>query len=145
MVLQVNKPEQVARAEKGDQELVPEDASAAALIAAFQVSHPLSACCALVCLASLPTIRGCRPWLGLSSHKHLQLNVVIAVCLLQYAVGMYAAVARRLLRRYDGYECKEPEPGKFTIAFKYVLAQQWALMSTATNNPSSIHTAGEAS
>jgi hypothetical protein len=31
---------------------------------------------------------------------------------------MYTALARRLLMEYDGYECKEPEPGKFTLAFK---------------------------
>ena len=24
---------------------------------------------------------------------------------------------RQLLKRFDGYECKEPEPGKFTLAF----------------------------
>ncbi|KAG2499572.1 hypothetical protein HYH03_002517 [Edaphochlamys debaryana] len=35
----------------------------------------------------------------------------------QLAVGMYAALARSLLPAYGGYECKEPEPGKFTMAF----------------------------
>lgn len=37
---------------------------------------------------------------------------------MQMGVSMYACTARRLLRKYGGYECKEPEPGKFTIAFK---------------------------
>ena len=27
---------------------------------------------------------------------------------------------RVLLPAYDGYECKEPEPGKFTLTFRYV-------------------------
>ena len=36
----------------------------------------------------------------------------------QVAVGLYTTCARRLLRLYDGYECKEPEPGKFTLVFK---------------------------
>ena len=26
---------------------------------------------------------------------------------------------RVLLPAYDGYECKEPEPGKFTLTFRY--------------------------
>lgn len=38
--------------------------------------------------------------------------------LLQLSVGKYTSLARKLLRRYNGYECKEPEPGKFTLAFK---------------------------
>ena len=28
---------------------------------------------------------------------------------------------RSLLPAYDGYECKEPEPGKFTLTFRFVL------------------------
>jgi hypothetical protein len=31
---------------------------------------------------------------------------------------MYTDLARALLQEYQGYECKEPEPGKFTLAFK---------------------------
>ncbi len=41
---------------------------------------------------------------------------------------MYAAAARRLLRRYDGYECKEPEPGKFTLAFRCTIKWRETLM-----------------
>jgi hypothetical protein len=37
---------------------------------------------------------------------------------LQLSVIKYTTVARRLLHKYGGYECKEPEPGKFTLAFK---------------------------
>lgn len=33
---------------------------------------------------------------------------------------------RALLLEMDGYECKEPEPGKFTIAFGYV----WTISHT---------------
>ena len=29
---------------------------------------------------------------------------------------------RSLLPAYDGYECKEPEPGKFTLTFRCALA-----------------------
>ncbi len=36
----------------------------------------------------------------------------------QACVPMYTALARALLLAYGGYECKEPEPGKFTLAFK---------------------------
>ena len=32
----------------------------------------------------------------------------------------YSAVARLLLHRYGGYECKEPEPGKFTLVFRHL-------------------------
>lgn len=39
-------------------------------------------------------------------------------CMLQLAVNVYTPLARKLLHKYDGYECKEPEPGKFTIAFR---------------------------
>lgn len=37
-----------------------------------------------------------------------------------YAAGVSAVnrVVRQLLPDYDGYECKEPEPGKFTLAFR---------------------------
>jgi hypothetical protein len=38
--------------------------------------------------------------------------------IMQISVSMYTTTARKLLRKYDGYECKEPEPGKFTLAFK---------------------------
>ena len=39
-----------------------------------------------------------------------------------YAAGVGAVnrVVRALLPAFDGYECKEPEPGKFTLAFRYV-------------------------
>lgn len=30
---------------------------------------------------------------------------------------MFVSCLRRLLHKYNGYECKEPEPGKFTLAF----------------------------
>jgi hypothetical protein len=31
---------------------------------------------------------------------------------------MYTCMARALLLVYGGYECKEPEAGKFTLVFK---------------------------
>lgn len=33
-------------------------------------------------------------------------------------VGKYTKLVRRLLPKYAGYECKEPE-GKFTLSFRY--------------------------
>lgn len=36
----------------------------------------------------------------------------------QVAISKYTTVARKLMVRYHGYECKEPEPGKFTLAFR---------------------------
>ena len=34
------------------------------------------------------------------------------------AVGKVSRTVRHLLPEYGGYECKEPEPGKFTLAFR---------------------------
>ena len=34
------------------------------------------------------------------------------------AIGQYTRRVRTLLPAFDGYECKEPEPGKFTLAFR---------------------------
>lgn len=45
----------------------------------------------------------------------------------QGAIRMYVALVRRLLRVYQGYECKEPEAGKFTLTFKDLdQAIRWA-------------------
>lgn len=44
-------------------------------------------------------------------------QVLSSITAYQLAVGQYAALARSLLPAYGGYECKEPEPGKFTMAF----------------------------
>ena len=44
-------------------------------------------------------------------------QVLEAITAYQLAVGLYGALARSLLPAYGGYECKEPEPGKFTLAF----------------------------
>lgn len=33
-------------------------------------------------------------------------------------MAQYSSLLRSLLRSYDGFECKEPDPGKFTLAFK---------------------------
>jgi hypothetical protein len=34
------------------------------------------------------------------------------------SVTLYTNLARKLLHKYHGYECKEPEPGKLTLAFQ---------------------------
>ena len=34
------------------------------------------------------------------------------------AVGKVSRTVRHLLPQHHGYECKEPEPGKFTLAFR---------------------------
>jgi hypothetical protein len=34
------------------------------------------------------------------------------------AVPLFCSELRQLLHQYDGYECKEPEPGKFTLCFR---------------------------
>jgi len=34
------------------------------------------------------------------------------------ANGKLSRLVRQLLTDFDGYECKEPEPGKFTLAFQ---------------------------
>lgn len=38
-------------------------------------------------------------------------------------VGKYTRLVRRLLPKYAGYECKEPESGKFTLSFRCDAAQ----------------------
>jgi len=35
------------------------------------------------------------------------------------SVMLWSGLVRRLLTEFNGYECKEPERGKFTLAFKY--------------------------
>ncbi|KAF6259953.1 hypothetical protein COO60DRAFT_1700595 [Scenedesmus sp. NREL 46B-D3] len=45
-------------------------------------------------------------------------DITLTIQAFQISVSMYTTTARKLLRKYDGYECKEPEPGKFTLAFK---------------------------
>ena len=44
-------------------------------------------------------------------------------------VGKYTKLVRRLLPAYGGYECKEPESGKFTLSFRcdysLILMQAW--------------------
>lgn len=34
------------------------------------------------------------------------------------AVLLFETLVRKLLQLHDGYECKSPEPGKFTLAFR---------------------------
>ncbi|KIY94838.1 hypothetical protein MNEG_13124 [Monoraphidium neglectum] len=52
--------------------------------------------------------------------------------LYQSCVPIYTSLARRLLIEYEGYECKEPEPGKFTLAFKVAgdASQGWLFVRT---------------
>lgn len=45
-------------------------------------------------------------------------DIVRILTAFNVAVGKVSRVVRALLRDYRGYECKEPEPGKFTLAFQ---------------------------
>jgi class 3 adenylate cyclase len=36
---------------------------------------------------------------------------------MQAAISLFCSTLREIVLRFDGYECKEPEPGKFTLAF----------------------------
>ena len=45
-------------------------------------------------------------------------DIVATIEAYNMGVAMYTAEARALLPAHDGYECKEPEPGKFTLAFR---------------------------
>ena len=45
-------------------------------------------------------------------------RAIKSVMLLQIAVGRAVALMRRLLLEHRGYECKEPEAGKLTLAFR---------------------------
>lgn len=45
-------------------------------------------------------------------------DIVRVLTAFNVAVGKVSRLVRELLHEYDGYECKEPEPGKFTLAFQ---------------------------
>ena len=45
-------------------------------------------------------------------------EIVATIEAYNMGVALYTAQARALLPAHDGYECKEPEPGKFTLAFR---------------------------
>ncbi len=45
-------------------------------------------------------------------------EIVATIEAFNLGVALYTAAARALLAPHDGYECKEPEPGKLTLAFR---------------------------
>ena len=47
-------------------------------------------------------------------------EIVATIEAYNLGVALYTAAARAQLAAHDGYECKEPEPGKFTLAFRRV-------------------------
>ena len=46
-------------------------------------------------------------------------QVVEAIEAFSVAVELHSRTVRRVLQDYGGYECKETDPGKFTLAFRY--------------------------
>ena len=46
-------------------------------------------------------------------------EIVRVLTAFSIGVAKFSRLVRQLLPHYDGYECKEPEPGKFTLAFQY--------------------------
>jgi hypothetical protein len=46
-------------------------------------------------------------------------EIVATIEAFNLGVALYTAAARALLAPHDGYECKEPEPGKLTLAFRH--------------------------
>lgn len=49
-------------------------------------------------------------------------------------VTLLERVVRDLLDAFDGYECKSPEPGKFTLAFRYACAWVWGACMRVDHN-----------
>ena len=45
-------------------------------------------------------------------------DIINTITAYNVAVGKYSKLLRKLLPRFGGYECKEPESGKFTLAFR---------------------------
>jgi hypothetical protein len=52
-----------------------------------------------------------------SSAQEVDADMVDIMEAYNVALGCYVRLVRDTLALYGGYECKEPEPGKFTIAF----------------------------
>ena len=45
-------------------------------------------------------------------------TILRVITAFEVGVGKYTKLVRRLLPKYSGYECKEPESGKFTLSFR---------------------------
>ena len=45
-------------------------------------------------------------------------DIINTITAYNVAVGKYSKLLRKLLPHFGGYECKEPESGKFTLAFR---------------------------
>jgi len=54
-----------------------------------------------------------------SSAQEVDADTVDIIEAYNVALGRYVRLVRDTLPLYSGYECKEPEPGKFTIAFPW--------------------------
>ena len=52
-----------------------------------------------------------------SSAQEVSEDMVDTMEAYNMALGRYVRLVRDTLPLYGGYECKEPEPGKFTLAF----------------------------
>ncbi len=55
-----------------------------------------------------------------SSAAEVEGDVVATIEAYNLALGRYTRTVRATLPHHGGYECKEPEPGKFTLAFPCV-------------------------
>ena len=65
-------------------------------------------------------------------------DIVRILTAFNVAVGKVSRLVRALLHDYRGYECKEPEPGKFTLAFQY------ASFASSSSSPWSFFSSQEA-
>lgn len=52
-----------------------------------------------------------------SSAQEVDSGMVDTIEAYNVALGRYVRLVRETLPAFQGYECKEPEPGKFTLAF----------------------------
>ena len=66
------------------------------------------------------------------SHSVDEVNIVRVLTQFNVAVMKVSRVIRQMLQVFDGYECKEPEPGKLTLAFQYAPLPQCSISFRAT-------------
>lgn len=59
-------------------------------------------------------------------------DIVRTLTAFNMGVAKVSRLVRRLLPTFRGYECKEPEPGKFTLAFRWTILYCVAVSAMST-------------
>ena len=74
-------------------------------------------CCAEACSCGVQPAKPGVVATAESSAQEVSADMVDIMEAYNVALGRYVRLVRDTLPLYCGYECKEPEPGKFTLAF----------------------------